>query len=91
MKIIESEKFNKFAKKRAPNIGQLKKNKKKLSDKEKAEVKRKGAVWESGELGVWKAEVDGTMWYVCNTHRAFQAKENLGEAIKAFEFIKTTS
>lgn len=75
----------------SPNQDKLKKNRRPLTDEEKKEVIQKGAVWEDGRPGVWKAVVDGKTWYVCNTHRAIQIKPTLKGAIKAFEFIKTTS
>ena len=31
------------------------------------------------------------MWYVCNTHRAFQCKPTLKGAIKSYDFIETTA
>ena len=80
----------------SPKIETLKKNKKKLTDEERDEVMKAGAVWHHGPDGeetpaVWKATVDGKDWYCCNTHRAGEVKPTLKGAIKAFEFIKTTS
>jgi hypothetical protein len=80
----------------SPNQATLKKNKRPLTDEERAEVMKAGAVWHMGSNGkpspaVWKAVVKGKTWYACNTHRAIQIKPTLKGAIKAFEFIKTTS
>jgi len=71
----------------------LKKNKKPLTDEERKEVMDRGATWGQDDdiPAVWKAEVDGKMWYVCNTHRAFQCKPTLKGAIKSYDFIETTS
>ena len=80
----------------SPNQKTLKKNKKPLTDEERAEVMKRGAVWHHGPNGeespaVWKSVVDGKSWYCCNTHRAIQIKPTLKGAIKAFDFIKTTA
>ena len=80
----------------SPNQDTLKKNKTPLTDEERTEVMKRGAVWHHGPNGektpaVWKAVVKGKTWYCCNTHRAIQIKPTLKGAIKAFEFIKTTA
>ena len=80
----------------SPEMDTLKKNRKPLTDEERQLIMNKGAVWHHGpngekSPGVWKAEVKGKTWYVCNTHRAMQCKPTLKGAIKAFEFIKTTA
>lgn len=79
-----------------PRMDALKKGRTQLDDEERAEVMQRGAVWHHGPGGeatpaVWKSVVNGTTWYVCNTHRAYQAKKSLKGAINAFKFIKTTS
>ncbi len=93
MKIIETIRY---ASSKGPKMGTLKKNKKALSDEERKEVMDRGATWHHGPNGeetpaVWKAEVDGKMWYVCNTHRAYACKPTLKGAIKEYDFIETTS
>ena len=80
----------------SPKMETLKKNKKPLTDEERKLVMDGGAVWHHGTNGeetpaVWKSVVDDKTWYVCNTHRAYQCKPTLKGAIKAFEFIETTS
>lgn len=80
----------------SPRMETLKKNKRPLTDEERQKVMDAGAVWhfsgdEKPTPGIWKAEVNGKTWYVCNTHRAYQAKPTLSQAFKAFEFIKTTA
>ncbi len=74
-----------------PELDVLKKNRKTLTDDERTTVVSGGAVWDDNKPGVWKSEVNGKVWYVCNTHRAYQCKPTIKGAIKAFEFIKTTS
>jgi len=79
----------------------LKKNKVPLSDEERDKVMKAGAVWHNhfGKDGkrmetpaIWKSSnSSGDIRFVCNTHRAYQAKDNLDAAIKSFEFIKTTA
>ena len=64
-------------------LATLKQNRKTLTDAEREQVKAAGA-------SVWKAVVDGKTWYVCNTHRAFQAKPTLAGAIKAYPAIEAT-
>lgn len=80
----------------APDIETLKNNKKKLTDEERDEVMKAGAVWHHGPNGeetpaVQKAVVDGKEWFWCATHRAGQVKPTLKGAIKAYDFIKTTA
>lgn len=75
----------------SPNTDTLKKNKRPLTDEERQQVINAGAVWNDNTPGVWKSVVNGKTWYACNTHRAIQVKPTLKGAIKAFEFIKTTS
>ena len=93
MKIIETIKY---ARSKGPKIDTLKKNKKPLTEEERKEVMDRGATWHHGPNGeatpaVWKAEVDGKMWYVCNTHRAYQCKPTLKGAINSYDFIETTA
>jgi len=81
---------------RSPDMKTLKNNRTELDDTERKEVMRRGAVWHHGKGGkptpaVWKSEVRGKTYYVCNTHRAAQVKPTLKGAIRAFDFIKTTS
>ena len=81
---------------RSPKMKALKDNRVELDDAERKEVMRRGAVWHHGKGGkptpaVWKAEIRGKTYYVCNTHRAMQVKPTLKGAIRAFDFIETTS
>jgi len=80
----------------SPELKTLKANKKPLTDEERDEVMKAGAVWHMGKDGkespaVWKAVVKGKDWFVCNTHRAVQVKPTLKGAIKSYDFIKTTA
>ena len=81
---------------RGPKMKALKDNRIELDDAERKEVMRRGAVWHHGPKGkpspaVWKSEIRGKTYYVCNTHRAMAVKPTLKGAIRAFDFIKTTS
>lgn len=70
----------------------LKDHKVPLTEEEKDKCIKEGATWDNGDCGIWKAKKkDGSIVYGCNTHRAYQVKDSLEEAIKAFDFIKTTS
>ena len=82
--------------KRGPDIKRLKKGRRTLTPEERKQVMDAGAVWHHGPDGestpaVWKAVVDGKTWYACNTHRAGAVKPTLKGAIRAFDFVKTTS
>jgi len=81
---------------KSPKMKALKDNRVELDDAERKEVMRRGAVWHHGKDGkptpaVWKSEVRGKTYYVCNTHRAAAVKPTLKGAIRAFDFIETTS
>ena len=80
------------------DMEQLKKNKKQLTDDERAECLAKKAVWHNGPGGketsaVWKSvNNNGKATYVTNTHRAYKTASSLGTAIKAFhDVIKDTA
>jgi hypothetical protein len=81
---------------KGPKLATLKKNQVKLSNDERSLVMKQNAVWHHGPNGeksaaIKKSVVNGKTWFWCNTHRAYQVKPTLKGAIKAFEFIKTTS
>lgn len=85
-----------FGEDRSPTMKVLKQNRKPLDEEERKQVMQGGAVWHHGPGGkpspaVWKSVVNEKTYYVCNTHRAAQVKPTLKAAIRAFEFIKTTS
>lgn len=75
----------------------LKRNKIKLDPEEREKAIKSGCVWHRGPNGekqcaIWKSkDSSGNVKYICNTHRAYQAKNTLDGAIKAFDFIKTTA
>ncbi len=75
----------------------LQKNKLALSDQERGEAMKAGAVWHHGPNGeetcaIWKGkDSQGKEWYVCNTHRCYQKAPTLKGAIKNYEFVQTTS
>lgn len=80
-----------------PRMNTLKKNRRSLTDEERAMVMKRGAVWHhDGDTGkptpaVWKSVINGKTYYVCNTHRAAAIKNSLKAAIRAFDHIKTTA
>ena len=80
----------------SPQLSTLKSHRVKLTTTERNAVINAGAVWHHGENGartpgVWKSVVQGKTWFVCNTHRAYQAKPTLRGAISAFKFIQSTA
>lgn len=68
-----------------------------LEPEEKKKAIEAGCVWHFGGTGknycaIWKTkDSNGKIWYCSNSHRAFDKKPTLEQAIKAFEFIKSTS
>ena len=81
---------------KSPKMKALKDNRVELEPSERKEVMRRKAVWHHGPGGkdspaVWKSVVRGKTYFVCNTHRAAAVKPTLKGAIRAFDFIKTTS
>lgn len=90
---VYSQTFLKFAK---PDLKTLKKNKTVLTDEERQKAMDAGATWhhapdQKPSCGIWKGVVKGKTWFACHTHRAYAVRPTLAGAIKAFEFIKTTS
>ena len=75
----------------------LKDNKIPLTDEEREKVMKAGAIWNHGPGGkpspaIWKSKnSSGEIKYVCNTHRAYQAKDTLSAAITSYDFIETTA
>lgn len=92
----EAEFMESISEAKSPKMKALKDNRVELDDAERKEVMRRGAVWHHGKGGkptpaVWKAEIRGKTYYVCNTHRAAAVKPTLKGAIRAFDYIETTS
>ena len=86
-----------FEKKKS-EFQRLQDNKIKLTDEERAEVMKRKAVWHHGPNGeetsaVWKAkDGKGKVWYITNTHRAWQKRPTLKGACNIYHsFIKGTS
>jgi len=76
----------------------LNKNKIPLSKEERKKVMNKKAVWHHGPNGeespaVWKtSDKSGKIWYVTNTHRAYQKRPTIEGAINIYHrFIKGTA
>jgi len=82
---------------KGPDMRALKAGKVALSPEERALVMGRKAVWHNGPGGsnspaVWKSVVNGTTWYVTNTHRAYNVTKTLKGTIERFhKFIKGTS
>lgn len=79
-----------------PRFPTLKKNRVALSADEHAEVLRRKAVWHFNQgkpsPAVWKSRVGEAVWYVTNTHRAYNVAKTLDGAIQKYHsFIKTTA
>ena len=92
----ETEFLESVTEAKSPRMNTLKDNRVELEPSERKEVMRRKAVWHHGPGGkespaVWKSVVRGKTYYVCNTHRAAAVKPTLKAAIRAFDFIKTTS
>lgn len=91
--------FKEFITERKSSYEILKANRKPLSDEEKEIVMKSGAVWHNHPnakikevSAIWKSsDSKGNIKYCCNTHRAIAIKNTLKDAIKAFDFIKTTA
>lgn len=84
--------------KKKSEFQRLQDNKIKLDDAERAECMKKKAVWHHGPNGqpspaVWKGkDGSGKVWYICNTHRAWQKRPTLKGAIDVYhKFIKGTA
>jgi hypothetical protein len=69
----------------------LKKHRKPWTPEEHSKIVSSGAVWNNGDVGVWKSVKDGKTTYVSNTHRAMGLSKTLPGIIKKFQFIKTTA
>ena len=76
----------------------LKDNQVPLTSSERSEVMNREAVWHQGPNGaespaVWKGkDTQGKMWYVTNTHRAYNKTPTLKGAINRYhKFIKGTA
>jgi hypothetical protein len=75
----------------------LQKHKVALTSDERSKAMNAGATWHHGPngertCGIWKSDdKKGKIRYVCNTHRCYQSKETLSQAITAFKFVKTTA
>lgn len=86
---------------RGPRMDTLKKHKVKMDPEERDQAMAAGAVWHYGppdatgrgaeSCAIWKSVVNGKTWYVCHTHRCYQARPTLRGAINAFKFVKTTA
>lgn len=81
----------------ASKMETLKKNKKPLTDEERTQCMKAGAVWHQGPHGeetpaIWKSVgKDGKATYVVNTHRAYQTASSMKGAIAKYPEIKETA
>ena len=62
----------------SPRFKTLKAKRQSLSAEEKAKA---------GDAPIWKAVVDGTTWYVSNTHRAFSAVKSIPAAVREYRDV----
>ena len=75
----------------------LKNNKVELTPEERKKAMDAGCVWHFGNhdkptCAIWSGkDSSGKRFFCSNTHRAWSKKPTLDAAIKAFEFIKSTS
>lgn len=90
--------FKQFLIEKANKFEIFKKNKKPLTDEERAEVFKAKAVWHNGPNGaensaVWKSVDDkGNVTYITHTHRAYNTASTLKGAINKYHsFIKGTA
>lgn len=80
-----------------PRFKTLKDNTVKLTDEERKKVLDAGATWHmqsddrKPSPAIKKAVVRGETYYYSNTHRAYRVASSLSQAIKDFEFVKSTS
>lgn len=75
-----------------PEFPTLKDNKVDMEDAEKQEAIKAGCTWNHGKDGsptcaIWKAKVNGKIWYGSNTHRCYQAHSTLKAAIKSWHDV----
>lgn len=59
----------------SPQLKTLKARRRSLDPEEKREA---------GDAPIWKATVNGKTWYVCNTHRCYQARPTVKGAVHAW-------
>jgi len=77
----------------SPTMRTLEKNKVDMTDEERKQAMKGGAVWHfSSNKGkpscaIWKSVVKGKTYYGCNTHRYAQARRTLKAAIRAFHDV----
>ena len=72
-----------------PDFDILEKYKVKLTDTERAQVMKAGAVWHFSQNdkpspAIKKSVVRSKTYFYCNTHRCFQSTKTLNGAIKKF-------
>lgn len=59
----------------SPRLPTLKARRRSLTPEEKRDA---------GDAPIWKATVNGQTWYVCNTHRCYQARSTVKDAVHAW-------
>lgn len=83
--------------KKEPDFKTLKKNKVELTEEERKKVFDAKATWNNGIKGkptsaVWKSKINDEIWYITNTHRAYNVSKTLDGIINRYhKFIKTTA
>jgi hypothetical protein len=77
-------------------LEELKRNRRPLSPSEKREAMAAGCVWHTGPGGktscaIWRSVRGGKSVFVSNTSRCYRVSDTLKDAIKEFEFVRSTS
>ena len=76
-----------------PSIKKLKDGRKSLNDEEETKARKAKAIWgDDNHLAIWKSEINGSTYYVSNTHRTYAANTSLEKTISDFhDFVKDSS
>jgi hypothetical protein len=92
MSVARRELAKKKVQESGPTLKTLKAHKVALTDEERDEAMKAGAVWHFNGpdkpcCAIWKAVVRGKTYYGSNTHRCFQAHSTLKAAIRSYHDV----